>query len=656
MMMGLSIVFFKKSSSRMGQTSDYLDNKDAQYDLEAAHSLAVAKLERALEETDLIGRLRYVGGPVLETFNNLSNAYATNTNTAMEFLRDSFEAQSYSAAGVQSATHEFRSFATAFPVAWTDPNPTDNNFYEYRYTFEAVQPQLTVSPQQIIFDYSYRVEVRAYGGTQYSKTEALDRGTFNMRLAGRPFSQWVLLMHSMRNQNGSQLVFAGGNTSNEAQEVYGGPVHVNERPAFYGHPAFLDLFTSAQAEPWTYFSNANYTGCPTRCPTFQEGKIGSVPAVSLPTEIFNTLRLAAGDPSTTAATNNTTVTEAQLAGFLANHATGTIGGSTVAAGIYIPTNSSRTSPTGGIFVKGDAEIKLNVVQGSADFGASYWANIAVADRACKFQKININHLTAGVARRDIFVADEPCNKTYVFNFASPSTAPQVLTARINGNIHVDGSIQRLGGESRTRPAIARDFGFTISALRDVRIDNDIQYEDATYVSMSASGVVGTTAVANAYGPLGGSGIQPTAADLAAKMEPDSRTVLGILSAKRNVLIRDGAPANINIHASIFAGNSAFEVGGLGCGINAVNRNGCGFGYEGWNTRTGMGTLKFYGGLSEYRDQTTGVLSSPLRGYSSRWAYDTRLRNSITPPAFPVSDTPQVFTTMSPMRAFRMVQR
>jgi len=115
MMMGLSIVFFKKSSGRMDQTSNYLDNKDAQYDVEAAHSLAVAKLERALGDVDLLGRLRYVGGPTLETFNNLSNAYATDTTTAMEFLRDAFESQSYSAAGVQSSTHEFRSFATAFP-------------------------------------------------------------------------------------------------------------------------------------------------------------------------------------------------------------------------------------------------------------------------------------------------------------------------------------------------------------------------------------------------------------------------------------------------------------------------------------------------------------------------------------------------------------
>jgi hypothetical protein len=657
LMMVLTLSFFRSSGDRLQSTNTYLDVTDARYRLESAHSLASAKLERAMSNIDLLGRLQFVGGPTLETFNNLSNTYASNPTTAMTFFRHLVASQSYSAGGIQNVNHEFANFDVAFPSTWTDPDPSDDEFLEYRYAFTAEQPTLRMSPQELLFSYSYQILVRAYGSTSYSVSEASDRGTFDVRVAGRPFSQWSLLMHSMRNQNGSQLVFAGGNTSAQIQEVYSGPVHVNERPAFYGHPTFLDIVTSNAPEPWTYMSGTGYTGCPSQCPTFSQGKVGNLPAITLPSEIFNTLRLAAGDPSPTAATNNSAITSSELVSFVSNHATGTVSGASVPDGVYIPTNSSQTQPKGGIFIQGDADIRLNVVQGSSDFGSSYWNNIAESDRSCKFQKVRIDHVTSGIPTRDVFIADDPCNATYVFNADTPTSAPKVLSGRINGNIHVEGSIQRLGGESRTRPAIARDFGFNISALRDVRIDNDIQYEDVEYVTMDSTGSVGSTPVANPSGPLNGSGIQPTASDLKAKIPEDSKTILGIISIKRNVLIRDGAPANINLHAAIFAGNSAaMDASGLGCGTTTANRNGCGFGYEGWNTRTGMGTLKFFGGLSEYRDQTTGVLSSPPRGYASRWAYDTRLREDITPPAFPVSNSPQAFAVMSPLRSFRLVAR
>ncbi len=444
--------FFQRSATRLKTNNMYFDVETAKYAVESAHTRAIAKVDRALDGIDLAGRLQFVGGPAQETFNNLANTYAQNEASALEFLRDLIVSQAYSASGVLNSTHEFSNFSNAFPSNWTDPDTTDDEFFEYRFEFSASTPIISISPQQIEFEFSYRVDIRAYGRTNYTVQEASDRGSFSVSIAGRPFSQWVLLMHSMRNQNGSQLYFAGGNTSAQIQEVYGGPVHVNERPAFYGHPTFLDLFTSAAPEPWTYVSASGYTSCPSQCPTFANGKMGSLSPISLPSEIFNTLRLAAGDPSSTAATNNASVTTAELSGFLSYNATGVTTGATVPAEVYIPTDSSLSTPTGGIFVKGDAEIQLDVVQGESLVGASYWSNISASDRSCKFQKIRINHLTAGIATRDILIADDPCNSTYIFNADSPTSAPRVLSGRVNGNLHVEGKIDWLGGASRTRPS------------------------------------------------------------------------------------------------------------------------------------------------------------------------------------------------------------
>jgi hypothetical protein len=380
----------------------------------------------------------------------------------------------------------------------------------------------------------------------------------------------------------------------------------------------------------------------------------------MPTQLFNTMRLAAGDTSTTAATNNNTVSNAELNGFLAVHATGTVsaGSTPPADGVYVPIdNASSKNPTGGIYVQGDARIQMNVVQGSSDFNATQWAQMGASHQTCKFQKLSISSLTSGVHSRDIYIADDPCDVTYVYDATDTSQTPAVLNGRINGNIYVSGKIDELGGASRTRPAVATDFGLTITAKKDVRIINDLQYEDSTYVTVAADGTEGTSTVATPTGAYGGSGIAPTAQDLAPKIPADSQTVLGIISTDRNVYLHMNAPANINLHAAIFAGNSAAYSSstGLGCGAAGANTQGCGFGYEGWNTNTGMGAIKFLGSLSEYKDQTTGVLSSPPKGYASRYFYDVRLRSSITPPAFPVTTTPQAYGSVRPFRTWRISQ-
>ncbi len=653
------LTFMNRSVNLLEMTGLQSDSRAVEKLILSAQEIAEDRLDRVADGMMLSGKLQYVGGPTLETFNNISATYVDNPN---EFLADLIATQALSPTGAPISGHEFGTsnasnpFSTAFPITWTDPDLSDGEYYEVKYTFTPTDMFTQVSPQVLRFEYEYRVQTRAYGQKRFQSSSAEDTGIISVLVQGAPFSQYSLFMNSMLNQNGSTLVFAGGNTSAQIQEVYGGPVHVNQKANFYGHPVFLDRFTSGTAETtWTNYNVANYS-C---CAQFLGGKQGGVPTISMPTQIFNVQRLAAGDTSLNAATNNNTVTDAELRNYFANHATGSLaaGATPPPDEIYIPTDGSGTpKPKGGIFVQGDAKITLNVAQGMSDFPASQWPQIAASDQTCKFQKIAIQHLSSGINSRDIYVADEPCNKTYIFD-ATAGGSPVILDGRINGNLHVNGKIDALGGESRTRPAIAQDFSYTISAKKDVRIINDIQYEDAKYVSVASDGTLGSTYVADPRGELGSSGILPTAERLTAKIDPDSQTVLGIISTHRNIYLHINAPSNINLHAALFAGNSAaYDAGtGLGCGTASASKQGCGFGYEGWNSETGKGNIKFFGSLSEFKDQTTGVLSSPPKGYGSLFFYDARLKQTITPPAFPITDTPQVYARVLPYKTWRIAK-
>ncbi len=82
-------------------------------------------------------------------------------------------------------------------------------------------------------------------------------------------------------------------------------------------------------------------------------------------------------------------------------------------------------------------------------------------------------------------------------------------------------------------------------------------------------------VARPTGAYGGSGIEPTNANLAAVIDPESTTVLGLVSTHRSIYVHQDAPSNINIHAAIYAGNSnAYDpTTGLGCGSWEATKKG-----------------------------------------------------------------------------------
>ncbi len=653
----MSLGFLNRSRIFLYIAQMKLDQASSENSMEAGLTAAIHSIESAASSIRLTSRLPLHPESALavETMSAIWDRYGSSAENSLDFLKHSLESQAYHDDGSLNSAHLYsQGFDLMFPSAFVDPNPSDNFFFEVKYSFFPREPRRKVSAisDEIYFEYDYSLTIRGYGNVQYSQSQSSQMGSISVSLRSSPFSSFAIFRSSSTNQNGDPLYFAGGNSPSQSQEVFDGPVHMNEPFYFLGHPIFNGPVSSTSAEStWVQTSSSTYD-C---CAVFNDLKLGQAQAISLPTQLSNVVRLAAGDRSPTAHLNTASLSENELANLLLHHSDGNFIGDEEAIpnGIYIPiSNSENPEIAGGVYVRGDAEIFMNVVQGEASFNADYWNQIEETHRSCKFQKISVTSLEAGVGSKDVFVGDDPCNVTYVFNATNALQAPGVFAGRINGNIHVDGAIDRLGGESRTRPAIAQDFGFTISATKDVRIYRDLQYEDVEYYSSTTHQLV-----ANAWGPLNSSGINPSSAEINPAISEESKTILGIISTHRNILLHAESPSNINLHAALFAGNeNAYDAEtGLGCGADISNQKGCGFGVEGWDSRSGLGQFKFLGSISEFKSQSMGTAGSPPTGYQRRIRYDQRLRQDIMPPAFPLSTDIQAYPQVKSLRTWKISQ-
>jgi hypothetical protein len=108
------VTFLGRSNMLLNMSGLQTDSKSTQYALESGHELAKNKIERAVSGMILNGKLKYLSGPTLETFNNISNTYAANPSA---FLQALITSQAYSVGGTLNSANEFANFATAFPSA-----------------------------------------------------------------------------------------------------------------------------------------------------------------------------------------------------------------------------------------------------------------------------------------------------------------------------------------------------------------------------------------------------------------------------------------------------------------------------------------------------------------------------------------------------------
>ncbi|EYB66570.1 hypothetical protein DEIPH_ctg103orf0113 [Deinococcus phoenicis] len=96
-------------------------------------------------------------------------------------------------------------------------------------------------------------------------------------------------------------------------------------------------------------------------------------------------------------------------------------------------------------------------------------------------------------------------------------------------------------------------------------------------------------------------------------------VLGIYSQGGDIIFRDPAPKNLNIHAAMITSTGQATV-------------------ENYNTRTQNGNIKLIGSLIENWYGAFGTYggNGGDTGYGRDFTYDSRLNSGITPPFFPVS--------------------
>lgn len=646
--MALSLAYLNRSSVSLFVAGVRNDQLDAQYQMESAFEKAKGRLNRAVEGITAIDSVL-----AAKSYSSVVADYGEDEEAAMDFLKEAVEIQAEDINGQADPDHEFYSFEGAFHEDWKNLDSASDHIMQARYKIIPLPPDIqTGSFYQTQLKYEYVIDVRGYGEQHFSEVASSETGVITVNLRQAPFSSYSIFRSKHTNQDGLPLYFAHGNTVDEFQEVHNGAIHINGEPHFYGHPLFLGLFSSSTPkEDWVQNSSSDYD-C---CAQFEAGYLDNIPSIDMPTQLANLERLASGDPDPTAATNDDPVSEDELVDFLQDYAGGSLSGSELPPGVYVPIDPVLEQPTGGVFVEGDARVKMNVVEGQGpnDIPSQYWSELSPQDQDCRYQKIHIQSMDDSTASRDIFVGDDPCEVTYVFEPSSSSA--EKLDRRINGNIHVRGKIDELGGESRFRPAVAKDFGFNISAQGSVRIINDLQYEDAHYLQLDEDNKPTETIVATPWGELENSGYDPTSADIAPWISDDSKTVLGIVSTHSNVLLyhsdEQTAPEDLNVHAAIFAGNSASHNSATGLGCGSGSDAGCGFGYEGWD-ESNQGTFKLLGSISEHTSQTIGSITYNT-GYSRRFTFDQRFDHDLTPPGYPLSDTIRAYPKIEPLKVWRL---
>src|SRR5690606_11319111 len=100
LLMVVSVAFLSRSVNFLSIMGIGVDKTSTQYTAEAAYQIAMAKLERGIEEFTLDSRLTFLnGGPTSIGFDDLSETYAGSLDNALTFLRHAVESQAYDSGG-----------------------------------------------------------------------------------------------------------------------------------------------------------------------------------------------------------------------------------------------------------------------------------------------------------------------------------------------------------------------------------------------------------------------------------------------------------------------------------------------------------------------------------------------------------------------------
>lgn len=349
-------------------------------------------------------------------------------------------------------------------------------------------------------------------------------------------------------------------------EVYGGPTHVNAAEG-QGVAAFYGepTFNGAFTAVQGSYEESILAGGAN--PQFNAGATWGVEQITLPENGWSQLRASIGDYE-----NIDNGTAPSLLEFVER--LGLAGAPTLLdKGCYFaPNYNTGAGLLGGIFINGDA----------TKIGLRTEGNL---------QLIEVRMTGTGPMAGDntwLFKENVNAGNTEVWK---NGTKVGQYNRALNGMIHINGSVMNLTGDAlSTSPDIQADTELTVSATGDINIGGHITYEK-------------------------------NPADF-----PEADNVLGIFSAGGNIMIRENAPTDLEIHASMMAASTDHGLGAEGI----IQGNEYVYAYP------NKGKLKLTGGLIENRNQTTGVHYSNghKTGYEWDFKYDDRFLAGKAPPWFP----------------------
>lgn len=334
----------------------------------------------------------------------------------------------------------------------------------------------TKDPSGQIYYFSYDFSIDATGlitasNSNVQKNVSFNSGNFRVTVRRDNFSKFALFTSHHSTPSGTTVWF----TSNTN---FTGPVSTNTRFSFANNPSghFTENVTQHETKARFYNSgspvllNADFNAIQD-VPVFDKGFERSYDLINLPSS------LSQAD--------------------LKDEALGTLS-EPGANGIYVPNNGAAL--TGGIYVKGNASVNMNV---NGDDNPVYT-------------------VTQGSTTKTITV-DYANNQTVVQEGASTQTYQGLPDGVGNEGVilYAKGNINSFAG------TVQKDSKVTISSERDIVITNNVQYQQY-----------------NAGSPLNASGYA---------------NVLGILSWGGDVRIGTAAPNDVSVHGVVMAPHGKFSV-------------------------------------------------------------------------------------------------
>lgn len=533
--------------------------------LRAAFEMNTARRDVNMAKAHFLGEAGANAG--LEGIYNLINNYALNTVGGALPSTVVARAQQYAAAGKAIRFLCWALKDQGVPLytcpAELDPDPEfltyvqapteaglgaqSRGMYSYTVVFREKNPPQIIGND--IWDFNYLYTITAAGIHAAFQGEIRVTGDFTVRVQRDNFAKYALFTNAQTTPGGANVWFTG-NTN------FAGPIHTNQRFNIYGNPSGVFDGLATQAQQKARYYNKGST-------------------VLLDADRNGAVDVPAFNAGFNRGVDSVTLSSAVLQQDMMDQASGEAVYGT--EGVYLPNDGSGL--TGGIFVKGDAEVALEVDGNNARYRISQGGAV---------HQVTVNRAGGQTVYND------------GSNVVTYSGAPDGVDG-VGTILYVDGNITSLQG------TVQKDTKLTVASSADVVIQDSIRYANYT----AASGTPGDAD----YSPL-------TAAGAA--------NLLGVVTWGGDVVIGTQAPDNVQVHGTVLAQSGVFRV---------EEYDDSQVGPRGTATLLGGVITNNYGAFGRFNSATGQNIS----GYGRNFVYDQRMMTGAAPPYFPSLDAFVAFT-------------